>query len=132
MMWEMSFQMIALAVILTAALVQLSLEHFLPREPASRRRSWTYILIVLVLAGAIANGIGAWQTHVNQSDTRERLERTVKEREHQAQKERQEISERIQNLVTLARERNPNLTEQEALRTISAEVRTLRERTITA
>ena len=127
-MWELRFQMIALAVILTAGLVQLFLEYFLPKEPASSRRRWTYILILLVLAGAIANGIDTWQTHVNQSEARERLESTVNEREQQARKERQEISEKIQNLVTLARERNPNLTEQEALRTISAEVRTLRER----
>ena len=51
-MWELRFQMIALAVILTAGLVQLFLEHFLPKEPASSRRRWTYILILLVLAGA--------------------------------------------------------------------------------
>ena len=128
-MWELSVELIALAVILTAALVQLSLEHFWPKEPTWRRRCWTYILVVFVIAGAIANGIGAWQTHVNQTEARERIERAGKEREQQAQKERQEISEKIQNLVTLARERDPNLTEQEALRTISTEVRTLRERT---
>ena len=128
-MWELNVELIALVVILTAALVQLYREHFSPNEPAWRRRRWTYILVVLVITGAIANGIGAWQTHVNQNEARERLERTVKEREQQARKERQEISDKIQNLVTLARERDPNLTEQEALRTISTEVRTLRERT---
>ena len=82
-MWELSVELIALAVILTAALVQLSLAHVWPKKPAWRRRRWTYVLVVLVIAGAIANGIGAWQTHVNQSEARERIERAGTEREQQ-------------------------------------------------
>ena len=82
-----------------------------------------------MIAGAIANGIGTWNTRASESEDRERIERIAKDREQQAQRERQEISERIQSLVTLARERDPDLTEQEALRTITKEIRALRERT---
>lgn len=128
-MWGWSVELIALVVVLSAALVQLFLQYFYREVPTRSRRRWTYILVVLVIAGAIANGIGSWRTHVDQKEARERIERAASEREQQARKQRQEISEDIQELVTLARERDPSLSEQQAIRVITAEVRMLRERT---
>lgn len=128
-MWEWSIELIALVVVLTAALVQLFLQYFCHEVPTKSRRRWTYVLVVLVIAAAMANGIGSWRTHVDQSETRERIELAAKEREQQARKERQEISEEIRELVTLARERDPDLSEQQAIRMITAEVRSLRAKT---
>lgn len=128
-MWGWSIELIALVVVLSAALVQLFLQYFYREAPTASRRRWTYILVALVIAGAIANGIGSWRTHVDQKEARERIEQTTNEREQQARKERQQISENIRELVTLARERDPSLSEQEAIRVITAEVRSLRERT---
>lgn len=128
-MWEYSIELLALIAVLIVALVQLLLEFFWKGRPENLRRRWAYILVGLVIAGAIANGVGAWQTRVDESQERERTERVAMDREQQAQKERQAISEKIQNLVTLARERDPDLTELEALRAITSEIRSLRERT---
>ena len=75
------------------------------------------------------NHIGNRQSQAEEREERERIERVANEREQQAQEERREISSNIKNLVTLARERDPGLTEQEAIRTITTEVSTLRERT---
>ena len=127
MMWIV--ELIGLALVLTAAVVQLCLEHFWRERPAQLRSRWVYLLAVLVIAGALANEIGAWQTRAAVREERERIERTAKEHEQLARRERQEISANIQDLVTLARERDPGLTEQEAVRTVTTEVRTLRERT---
>ena len=128
-MFELSVELIGLAVVLGAAVIQLCLEHFWRERPAQLRRRWAYILGVLVIAGAVANEIGAWQTQAEEREERGRVEGTAKAREQQARRERQEISANIQDLVILAREHDPGLTEQEALRTITTEVRTLRERT---
>lgn len=128
-MWEWGAELIGLLVVLSAAVVQLCLEHFWREQPVQLRRRLAYLLAVLVIAGAVANKIGAWQTQVEEHEERERTERIAKEREQLAQRERQEISANIQDLVTLARERDPGLTELEAVRMITKEVRTLRGRT---
>ena len=60
------------------------------------------------------NGFVIWHSH---SDGQEQKERIAK------------IDHGVVELVKLARERNPNLTEQEALGNIAAEVRALRQRT---
>ncbi len=113
----MTLQLVALAVVLVAALVQLSLDHFWRERPESQRRRWARLLVGFVVVGALMNGVGIWL-----------VERSAKTREIQAQRERQAISTQIQTLVTLARERDPNLTEEEALRTITNEVLALRQR----
>lgn len=55
--------------------------------------------------------------------------RRANKQEEQASRERQQISQRIQELVLLAREIDPGLTEEEALVVVSAELRRLRGRT---
>ena len=129
MMWEFSVGLIGLAVVLGAAVVQLCLEHFWRERPARLRRRWAYILGLLVIAGAIANEIDTRQRQAEEREERERIEFAATAREQQARVERQEISANIRDLVTLARERDPGLSETEALRTILTELRTLRERT---
>ena len=88
-----------------------------------------YILGLLVIAGAIANEVDTQQRQAEEREERERIELAATAREQQARLERQEISANIQDLVSVARERDPGLSETEALRTILTELRTLRERT---
>ena len=123
----MTFQLLALAVVLCAAIMQLSLEHF-GRDRVSRRRLYAvYTLFGLIVAGALANGLATWHTHRTAEADRLRLERAAAEREERAQAERRAITAEVQALVALARERDPGLTEAEALHEVSAEVRRLRQ-----
>lgn len=124
----MTLQLVALAVVLVAALVQLSLDHFWRERPESQRRHWARVLFWLIAVGALMNGVGMWLAHSSARDEQIRIERSAKAREMQAQRERQAISTQIQTLVTLAREHDPDLTEEEALRTITNEVLALRQR----
>ena len=77
------------------------------------RRRWARALIALIVAGAIADGAVTWHTHSQEEEERERSAR---------------IEQDVQILVKLARERDPNLTEQEALREIRTEIKSLREK----
>ena len=129
MTWELSLGLVGLFLVLGAAVVQLCLEHFWRERPARLRRQWAYILGLLVIVGAMANELDTRQRQAEERKGRERVEQIANAREQQARRERQEISANIQGVVALARERDPGLTEQEALRTITTEVRTLRERT---
>ena len=72
------------------------------------------MLIALLIAAAAIDGAVTVQTHGGEQEEQERAAR---------------IEEGVQELVTLAGERDPTLTEQEALREISTEIQTLRERT---
>ena len=129
MMWELSIETIGLVVVVIAALIQTGLDYFWGERPDRLRRRWACILVVFIIAGAIANIVGDRQSQAKEREERERIERAANEREQQATEERQEISAKMQVLVTLARENDPDLTEQEALRKITTEVRTLREQT---
>ena len=129
MIWNLSIETIGLLVIVIAALIQICLDYFWGERPDRIRRRWACILFVLVLAGAVTNHIGNRISQADEREERERIERAANKQEKQATEERKEISASIKGLVALARERNPDLTEQEALRTITTEVSTLRERT---
>ena len=129
MIWNLSIETLGLMVALMAALIQICLAYFWRERPENLRRVWACILAVLVIAGVITNYIGTRQLQSEERDERIRIEHAADEREQQAQEERREISLKIQELVFLARERDPSLTEQEALRKITTEVRTLRART---
>lgn len=125
----MTLQFVALAVIVSASIVQLSLEHFWKDQPIALRRRWARFLIGLVVAGAVATAIATWQAHSSAREEQSRIERMAEEQESRARSERQAISAQIEALVTLARERDPNLSEEEALRTITTELLSLRQQT---
>ena len=91
-MWELSVELIGFVVVLSAAVVQLGLEHFWRERAPRLRRRWVYILGVLVIVGAVANQIGTWQTNAEEREERERIETAAKAREQQARRERQQIS----------------------------------------
>ena len=135
-MLGLSFDLIGLAIVLIGTLIQYRLDYFMRNSPAELQQRWARILAVLTCVFIVVTGFDFWQTHVEDRERLHRVERAAaerelaaQEREQQAQKERQAISFYIQDIVTLARERNPALTEQEALRTVSTELRNLREKT---
>ena len=122
------FGLIGLVIVVIGALIQLNLDYSLGKRLAARRQRKARILALLICVGAVTTGIGIWQTHVEDRENLDRVERAAEERERQAKKERQAISNDIQDLVRLAREGDPSLTEQEALRAVLTELRNLREK----
>ena len=115
-------ELFALAVVLSAAVIQLLLEYFRKEKPAKARKRWAYILTALVILGALGNGVGKWMTHTDTIEERKRLEQVTETRERTAQQERQVLSAQIQGLAG-----RPGLTDQEALIAISGELQNLRE-----
>ena len=122
------FGLIGLVIVVIGALIQLNLDYSLGKRLAARRQRKARILAVLICIGAVTTGISIWQTHVEDRENLDRVGRAAEERERQAKKERQAISTDIQDLVRLAREGDPSLTEQEALRAVLTELRNLREK----
>ena len=120
----MIFELIGLFIVVICASIQLKLDYSMGEELVARRNRNVRTLVVLIWVGAAITGIGIWQTHVEDREN----ERAAEEREHQATKERQAISTDIQNLVRMAREDDPSLTEREALRAVQTELRNLREK----
>lgn len=103
-------------VILVAALIRLGLDNRWRDRRTRQRRIVLRILVVAMIAGTVLTEIGLIHTHI--AEQRDRLK---------AQEESRLLSTSIGELVTLARQRDPNLTEQQALAEISVEVRSLRE-----
>ena len=96
------------------ALLGWGLEHWWRDRRTHARRRVAYCLFGLIIAGSVADGFVTWHSH---NETRAQQERIAR------------IDQGVLELVMLARERDPNLTEQEALKKIGSEVRTLRGRT---
>lgn len=111
---DLVLKLAANGFILLIAAIGWGLENKWQDRRTRARRRWARSLIVLIFAGSI---VGAVVTLHSRSKEQEQQERIVR------------IDQGVVELVKLARERDPNLTEQEALRSISTEVRTLRRRT---
>ena len=113
-MTELALKLAAHGGILAIAAVGWGLEHRWRNRQTPFRRRWAGLLFVLIFGGSIVNGGVTWHSHRDEQAQKQRIER---------------IDQGVVELVRLARERDPSLTEQEALREIGSEVRSLRERT---
>lgn len=113
-MWELSLKLAATALILVIALAGWILDHKWKAGRTRAQNLWARLLLGFICAGAVVNGFVIWHSHSDGQEQKERIAR---------------IDHGVVELVKLARERNPNLTEQEALGNIAAEVRALRQRT---
>ena len=113
-MWELSLKLAATALILVIALAGWILDHKWKAGRTRAQKLWARLLLGFICAGAVVNGFVIWHSHSDGQEQKERIAR---------------IDHGVVELVKLARERNPNLTEQEALGNIAAEVRALRQRT---
>ena len=101
-------------LILLIALIGLGLENRWHDRRTKTRRRWARALIVLLIGVSVVDGSLTLHNHGQAQEERERAER---------------IDQGVQTLVKLARERDPTLTEQEALKQVSAEIQALRGRT---
>ena len=113
-MTELALELTANGLILVIAVVGWRLENRWHDRRTKTRRRWARALIVLLIAVSAVDGAVTWHTHGQEQEERERAAR---------------IEEGVKTLVKLARERDPTLTEQEALRKIGAEMQALRGRT---
>ena len=113
-MLELALKLVANGLILVIAMIGWGLENRWYNRRTRVRRRWTRVLIVLLIAISTVDGAMTWHTHGQEQEDREQAAR---------------IEQDVQILVKLARERDPALTEQEALREVSAEIQALRGRT---
>ena len=102
------------AFVLIVAAIAWGLENKWRDRRTRVRRNWTRILLASIVLGSIINGASTWHSHGRQQMHQERIAR---------------IDQGVQELVDLARERDPGLTEQEALNEVIVELRALRKRT---
>jgi hypothetical protein len=110
-MAELALKLAANVFILMIALITWGLEHRWQDRRAGARRRATHGLFAAICAGSI---VGAVVTSRSHSEDRQQHERIAR------------IDHGVVELVELARERDPMLTELEALENISSEVRALR------
>ena len=113
-MSELVLKLTANGLILLIAVIGWGLENRWHDRRTKIRRRWARVLIVIVIIAAAVDSGVTWHTHGQEQEDRERLAG---------------IEDGVATLVKLAREEDPTLTEQEALREVSAEIHTLRGRT---
>ena len=122
-------KLVVLVVIAVAAIAQWKIDNKWTDRRTKARHLWSRILLGSILVGTMVNALATMLTHEQVRDERAKLEADIGQREERARKERTEISQRITELVQLAREVDPNLTEQAALKRLISEIRALRDKT---
>ena len=111
---EVALTFIATAIMFGSAIIAWVLEYRWQTQPRKVRQKWALALILLLFTGTFVDFAVTVHAHGQQREEQERAAR---------------IEEGMQELVKLARERDPTLTEQEALREVIEEIQALRGRT---
>ena len=111
-MSEVVLKLTANGLILLIAVIGWGLENRWHDRRTKTRRRWARVLIVIVMAAAAVDGTMTWHTHGQDREQRERAAR---------------IEQGVQTLVKLARERDPNLSEDAALASLREEIESLRK-----
>ena len=113
---ELALKLTSNGLVLLIALIAWGLENRWHDRRTKTRRRWTRVLIALLdrRQRSSTGSVTVRDTHGQEQEEQERAAR---------------IEEGVQELVKLARERDPTLTEQEALREIVGEIQALRGRT---
>ena len=117
-------------VVLGVSLWSLLLDSSCRNRPILERFRAVQKRAAVIIATTLVTEVGIFSSHLGEQRQRRNSEAQAEARFQRARDERREISTSIGELVTLARHRNPRLTEQQALTQISAEVRSLREETV--
>ena len=112
-MLELTLKLAANGFILLIAVITWWLEYKWQDRRSRVRRLGAHALLAAICIGSIAGASVIWRSHSEEQERHERIAR---------------IDQGVVELVKLARERDPNLTEQEALRNIGKEIRSLRGR----
>ena len=113
-------------IILTAALLRLGLDNRWRDRRTLQRRIVLRVLVGVMFAGTALIEMGLVYDYITDQKERE----YTAERALKAQEERRQLSTSVAELVTLARQRDPSLTEQQALSEITVEVRSLRQQAV--
>ncbi|MCY3812109.1 MAG: hypothetical protein OXH15_09970 [Gammaproteobacteria bacterium] len=113
-MTDLALQLGGHLFVLLVAAIAWGLDNKWRDRRTRNRRKWTHILLAAIVLATVINGATTWRGHNQQQAHQQRLAR---------------IDQGVNQLVRLGRERNPGLTEREALEGVVAEVHTLRERT---
>ena len=116
-------------VVLGVSLWSILLESSCRNRPILDRLRAIGGRVAVMIATTLIAEVGIFSSHLSEQRQRRNSEAQAEARFQRARDQRREISTSIGELVTLARQRNPGLTEQQALTQISAEVRSLREET---
>ena len=101
-------------VVLITAVVAWGLENKWYDQGTRPRRRWARAFLLLIIIGSISDGLLSWRGHAADFAREQRMER---------------IDQGVNELVSLARERNPELSEQEALIEVIEELQILRATT---
>lgn len=113
-MLDLALKLLAQVSVLAIAAIAWGLDHgWRDRHTRSHRR-WIQFLLVAILLGSAFGIATTWNSHLADQANQQRLAR---------------LDEGVTELVSLARERNPSLSEQDALTEVVDELRTLRETT---
>ena len=112
-MSDLTLKLAANGFILLIALITWRLEYRWQDRRSRERQLGAYALLAAICIGSIAGASVTWRSHSEEQERHERIAR---------------IDQGVVELVKLARERDPNLTEQEALTKIGKEIRSLRGR----
>ena len=108
---ELALKLASNALVLLIALIAWGLENRWHDRRTKTRRRWTRVLIGLLIAVTAVDGAVTLHTHGQEQEEQERAAR---------------IEEGVQELVKLARERDPTLTEDAALASLRDEIEGLR------
>ena len=110
---ELALKLAGNGFVLVVAAIGWGLENKWRDRRTRVRRRWTQVLLATIIAGSIINGVITWHAHDQMQVQRERIVR---------------IDQGVKELVKLGRERDPRLTEPEALNEVIEEVQNLRKR----
>ena len=113
-MLELALKFVVIGLILGMGVIEWGLDNrWHDRRTKTRQRRARTVIVLLIIVAGVDSAV-MWRTHGQEQEERERAVR---------------IEEDVQTLVELARERDPTLTDQEALKEIGTEIQALRGRT---
>ena len=113
-MLELALKLAANGFILAVAVIGWGLEYRRRNQQTQRRLRGAHALLAAICAGSVVGAAVTVHSHGEEQERQERIAR---------------IDQGVGQLVKLAREQDPNLTEQEALKIIGDEIQSLRGRT---
>ena len=113
-MLDLTLKLLAQISVLAIAAIVWGLDHkWRDRRTRSHRR-WIQLLLAAIFLGSALAIATTWDSHLAEQANQQRVAR---------------IDEGVTKLVSMAREQNPTLSEQDALNEVVKELRTLRGRT---
>ena len=111
---DLTLELLAAVFVALAALIAFAVDYKWRDRRARRHRQLIWALLWVIVLASIIGGVTTFRGHIQEQALQQRMAR---------------IDEGVEVLLGLARERDPSLSEQEALNAVIEELRTLRNRT---